>query len=491
MQIALSEVTYAYPSATTSIINSVSAVFPEGWSGLLGDNGCGKSTLANIIVGKLKPDSGAISQGLFVCMCNQGVEEKPDELADFALDYGREAKRLRRILRIEDDMPWRFDELSYGEKKKLQIAVSLWKHPDALILDEPTNHIDRASRRELIGALQSYTGIGILISHDRELLDALVARCFSFEDGKLVMRPGTYNQASAQAEQDRSSLEQERKQAKKEFARLSAEKDMRSREANRANTKFSKRKIDPKDHSAKAKIDLARVSGQDGARGKLSAQMDRRLTNARKRVDNARIAKRYDGDLWIDAQPHPRKTLLRIDAATIPCGDGELHIPDLFVGNEDHIGIVGANGAGKSTLLAHLRTLFAEDVSVLDVQQELSQEERSDLISRAKSLSKEARGQVMSAIAQLNSDPKRLIESECPSPGEARKLALALGMLEKPSLIMMDEPTNHLDLHSIEALEQALAFYPGALLLVSHDLAFIRACTDTLWEVSNGEVFLR
>ncbi len=488
MQITLSDVSYTYPCATTPIINSLSAVFPEGWSGLLGDNGCGKTTLADIIAGKLKPDVGAVTQGLFVCICDQGVENKPDELVEFSLDYGRQAKQLRRVLRIEDDMAWRFDELSFGERKKLQIAVSLWKRPDVLILDEPTNHIDYESRLELTRALQSYTGVGILISHDRELLDALVKRCFSFEDGKLALRPGSYSQAFAQAIQDRNSLEHERRQAKQELARLQAEKDARSREANRASAKSSKRKIDPKDHSAKAKIDLARVSGQDGARGKLSVQMDRRLLDAQKRVDNARVSKRYDGDLWIDAQPHPRKTLLRIDAATIPCGDGQLHIPELFVGNEDHIGVIGANGAGKSTLLAHLRTILAKDIFVLDIHQELSQAERSSLISQAKALSKDEKGQVMSVIAQLNSDPKRLLESALPSPGEARKLALALGIMRKPSMIMMDEPTNHLDLHSIEALERALASYPGALVLVSHDQTFIKACTDTLWEVSNGEV---
>lgn len=423
MQIALSEVSYTYPGASAPTINSLSAVFPQGWSGLLGDNGCGKSTLANIIAGKLRLDSGTVTQGPFVYMCEQNVEAEPDGLVEFALDYGQEAKRLRRILRIQDDMPWRFSELSCGEQKKLQIALALWRRPDVLILDEPTNHIDRDVRLELIDALQGYAGIGVLISHDRELLDALVKRCFSFEAGKLVMCPGTYSEAFAQADLERASLEHERRQAKRELARLAAEKDARSREADRASSRSSKHGIDAKDHSAKAKIDLARVSGQDGARGKLSAQMDGHLSAAQKRVEGAHVAKRYGGGLWVGSHPHSRKTLLRVESATIPCGDGQLFIPQLFVGNTDHIGIIGANGAGKSTLLAYLRTLIAHDIRTLDIQQELSTEQRRGLISRKGALAaREGRGDVDDRSAQFR--PEEPARERMPQPRRGPKARL-------------------------------------------------------------------
>lgn len=91
-------------------------------------------------------------------------------------------------------------------------------------------------------------------------------------------------------------------------------------------------------------------------------------------------------------------------------------------------------------------------------------------------------------MAQLNSKPDRILEGGSASPGELRKLMLALGMLDRLELIVMDEPTNHLDLHSVEALERALASYPGALLLVSHDRAFLTACTNRIWEVRDGVV---
>ena len=84
--------------------------------------------------------------------------------ADFALDFGREARGLRTQLSLTDDMPWRWDELSFGERKKLQIACSLWQRPDALVVDEPTNHLDREARAQLTGLLASFTGVGILVS---------------------------------------------------------------------------------------------------------------------------------------------------------------------------------------------------------------------------------------------------------------------------------------------------------------------------------------
>jgi ATPase subunit of ABC transporter with duplicated ATPase domains len=93
---------------------------------------------------------------------------------------------------------------------------------------------------------------------------------------------------------------------------------------------------------------------------------------------------------------------------------------------------------------------------------------------------------VLSIVAQLNSEPKRLLEGDATSPGEMRKLMLALGILDSPELIIMDEPTNHLDLGSIEALQRMLVAFPGALLLVSHDEVLLRAITQVTWRIERG-----
>ena len=489
MQLMLSGVTFAYPSATEPVLNTISITFPRGWTGLLGDNGCGKTTLVRIAIGELEPSAGAVTSGLVCAYCPQDAHEEPANLTDFALDFGREARRLRDVFRIDDEMPWRFGELSFGERKKLQVACALWARPDVLVLDEPTNHLDGAARQELTRALQGFDGIGILVSHDRELLDALADRCVSFEaGGRLVVRPGGYTAAHSQAELERGSVVREREQAKAELARLQAEKLRRDHEAARAQARRSKRHIDPKDTSAKGKIDLAVYTGKDGQAGRLSAQMGAHVEAARKRVAAAYVHKRYDGELWLDAHPSPRKTLVHIPEGAIPCGAGTLAVPELYVGNTDHVGIVGPNGAGKSTLLDHIRTLVGRALAVLDIPQELDDGESRSVVERVGALSPAERGRVLSYVAQLNSDPDRILEGGRTSPGELRKLMLAEGILRQPVLIVMDEPTNHLDLHSVEALERALAAYPGALLLVSHDRPFLAACTTRIWEVDGGRV---
>ena len=488
MQLSLQSISYTYSSSVEPILHNVSVVFPQGWTGLLGDNGCGKTTLAKIACGQLAPQEGMVTGPSVALLCSQETAFAPENLYDFAAAYDREARDLRRELALEDDMPWRYDELSCGEQKKLQIACALWAKPDVLVLDEPTNHIDAAARSCLMTALRRFDGIGIVVSHDRELLDGLVERCASFEAGAVRVRPGGFTRASGQRDLERSASMRERRRAKEQLDRLMVEKDKRAHEAARADARMSKRRVDPKDRSAKAKIDLARVSGQDGRRGRLSSQLEGRLDAARERLARVRVEKRYDGDLWLDVAPAPRRVLIRSRECDIPCGPGALHLPDLYVGNTDHIAITGPNGAGKSTLLEHLRPHVPDGIAWLDIPQELDEELAHGVVERVRALSSGERGRVLSVVAQLNSDPARILEGCATSPGEMRKLLLALGVLSSPALIVMDEPTNHLDLHSVEALERALAGYPGALLLVSHDERFLNACTSVRWNILDGRV---
>ena len=123
---------------------------------------------------------------------------------------------------------------------------------------------------------------------------------------------------------------------------------------------------------------------------------------------------------------------------------------------------------------------------VLDIPQEVDAATREQVLARVAALPDAELGRVLSCVAQLNSDPDRILEGGRTSPGELRKLMVALGALDAPALIIMDEPTNHLDLHSVQALERAMAAFPGALVLVSHDERFLAACTSERWEIGGG-----
>ncbi|MCL1847754.1 MAG: ATP-binding cassette domain-containing protein, partial [Coriobacteriia bacterium] len=489
MQISLTNITYSYEDSSGLALTSVSATFPKGWTGIVGSNGCGKSTLLRLTCGLLNPIGGSITPRLCGVYCAQETELHPEMADEFALDYSSHAQRICKLLGVEDEWIWRYETLSEGQRKRLQVAVALWRDPQLLALDEPTNHVDAATRRRLMDALVDFDGIGLLVSHDREMLDTLAQQCLFLSANSAVLRPGTYSQGHEQAELELMSVKRERKAARSELERLSAIKTARDHEAARADARRSKRHIDKGDKDAKGRIDLAVFTGQDGKAGRRSTALDARLSSAQQRLEAARVDKVYTSSIWLNTQPSKRRLLMELEQGCLAFGNGKrlppspdeacLQIPRLQLGPADHIALSGANGTGKTTLvLALIQALAASDLCVLYVPQELGMDERQGLLKQLDMLPESQRGLVLGIAAQLNSDPDRILDGGTISPGEARKLLLALGILSSPQIIIMDEPTNHLDLASTEALERMLAACPCALLLVSHDSRFLSCVTD-------------
>ena len=488
MQLNLTGIEYTYPAASAPALRNVTATFPEGWTGIVGDNGGGKTTLALVACGILPPDAGSISPPLLSRYCAQDATQAPDNLEDFALAYDAMAMRLRRSLAIEDDWSWRYATLSGGQQKRLQVACALWAGPDVLAMDEPTNHVDASTREAIRIALASFRGVGLLVSHDRMLLDSLCEQCLFVSNGVAMMRPGGYTQASGQAELERGSAIHARDSARRERARIKRETQRRREEASRTASRRSLKGIAKHDGDARHKRRVAVVSGQDGKAGRLSSRMESRLTAAENKLDATRVEKRYDADIWLDAHPSRRKVLLRMDETFLPLGEvATLHTPPLHIGNTDHIALVGDNGSGKTTLTKRIVARLPEIIRTLYIPQEPTETQQRQAVDTLRELSDAKRGRVLSIVAQLNSEPKRILEGDEISPGEMRKLMLAIGILDMPELIIMDEPTNHLDLGSTEALERVLTDYPGAVLLISHDAALVRAATSTTWAITPTE----
>ena len=486
MQLNLSNIEYTYPAATEPALRGVSATFPKGWTGIVGDNGGGKTTLALLACGLLRPDSGSVSPPLLSLYCPQDATEPPQNLEEFALAYDGHATRLRRNLGIETDWLWRYDTLSGGQQKRLQVACALWAAPDVLAVDEPTNHVDATTRHAISTALLRFGGVGLLVSHDRELLDALCSQCLFVRGGIATMRPGGYTRANDQALIERSSAIHAHEAARREKARIEREAQRRREEASRSSGKRSLNGVGKHDSDARYKKRIAVVSGQDGKAGRLASRMEGRLVGAKEKLAATRVEKRYDADVWLDAAPSRRKVLLRMEPQTLTLGDAMLSVPALHIGNVDHVGLIGDNGAGKTTLVKRMVSCLPDGTRALYIPQEPDEAQKRAALATLLDLPSGRRGRVLSIVAQLNSDPDRILEGGIVSPGEMRKLMLALGILDEPEIIVMDEPTNHLDLGSTEALERLLAAYPAALLLVSHDAKLVAAATRITWSISRA-----
>ncbi|HEC04399.1 MAG TPA: ATP-binding cassette domain-containing protein, partial [Phycisphaerales bacterium] len=175
-----------------------------------------------------------------------------------------------------------------------------------------------------------------------------------------------------------------------------------------------------------------------------------------------------------------------IERGSLSLGDErEVRFPELTIAPRDQIGIIGQNGIGKSTLIRHL----VEHIAVprdrlVYIPQEIDSGRAHRILSAVREMPKAMRGEAFGYVACLGSDVRRLLETEMPSPGELRKLTLALGMIKTPYLVVMDEPTNHLDLPSIKALEKTLSACNCALILVSHDLRFLRKLVTAIWHLT-------
>ena len=487
--LTISNMSFMYDSSTQYLFENIDATFSPGWTGIIGSNGSGKTTLLKLSAGLLEPKNGTILNNNSCVFCEQRMDFISDSIIDFMYAYDSFACRLRSKFNIDDIWCDRWESLSFGERKRMQIAAAIWHTPPLLIIDEPTNHLDTTSKQYLFDLMKLYKGTGLLVSHDRKFIDELCQSCIFVEPPGITIYKGGYSRSLEQKNANEERARNELKIARSNYNKLKKEHSKRKHEASMSDAKRSKRKIDKKDNDARGRIRAAIVTGRDANAGKLQSQLAGRLEHYLDKLKNTKAKKIEELGIWVKGKTSKKDTLLNIESNNVSFDSGfQLQYPELVIKSSDKIALTGNNGTGKSTLInAILKKVQVSKEKYIYIPQEISIDRTKEIINNIKQLPNERLGKVMSLIKRLGSEPTRLLESELASPGELRKLCLAVGISKAPELIVMDEPTNHLDLASIECIENALDECPCSLLLVSHDFYFLKKLTNIRWDIIKNE----
>ncbi len=456
-------------SSDRPLFTDLSADF-AAWTGIVGPNGSGKSTLLRLISGSLAPTGGSIdAPAAHLCAQDPSLEE----VQFLAWDWSAEASRWLGRLGCERDDLERWPTLSPGERRRWQIAAALSAEPPLLLLDEPTNHLDADGRALILRALKQHRGAGVVVSHDRALLDGLVDQLLILGDAPTLF-PGNWSAWVAERQTRRVHAERTYTEAKRQRdkARRERQRAERERAAADRQIKASARMKSVRDSDARSALAKGRA---EHAAAKLAG----RVSQARGRAEQPlpdRPEPTLGSAVKLSGHVERRRVVAQITGPLV-AGERTLGTLTRVVGPTDRIRLLGPNGCGKSTAMRALRaSATLPDPRVLYLPQELPSDGIAPLLERyQRGLNNAERGRASQRLAALGVPPERLLRAKTLSPGEHRKLHLALALATDVGLLLLDEPDNHLDLPSRERLAAALQGYPGALVLVTHDDALAEA----------------
>jgi ATP-binding cassette subfamily F protein 3 len=475
--------------------------------GVIGANGCGKSSLFAMLLGELEPDDGELAldprdeiahvaqesphgSGSAVDYVMDGDRElrtvqaaiaegeaaadKPDlhllyermEAIDGFTAESRASRLLHGLGFVAEEYAKPVKEFSGGWRMRLNLARALMCRSDILLLDEPTNHLDLPAILWLERWLKRYEGILLVVSHDRDFLDQVCTRVAHIENQAISLFTGNYSQFETLRAEQLAQQQAMYVRQQKEIKHIQSYVDRFRYKASKA-------------RQAQSRIKM----------------LERMQQIAPAHVDSPF---RFH---FMEPKKQPQHLLGLVDATV---GYGEDVILDninLSLSAGDRIGLLGVNGAGKSTLVKALSTgstlLKGERILSKDTQIGYFAQHQLELLRPEQSPIDHLRGYAANDreqdhrnyLGRFGFSGERIFEPVAPfSGGEKARLVLALMIRQGPNLLLLDEPTNHLDLEMRQALSVALIEYTGALVVISHDRHLLRSVCDELLIVHDGIV---
>ena len=475
--------------------------------GISGANGCGKSSLFAMVLDEIHADTGefSVQSGFVIAHVAQELSSTDQAAIEFVIDGDKELRGIQQQLAVAEQqnnghraaelyaeldtingytansraaillsgLGFKQGELnnpvstfSGGWRVRLNLAKALMCRSDLLLLDEPTNHLDLDAVMWLQEWLQSYAGTLLLISHDRDFLDAVVGYVLHIEQQGAMLYSGNYSQFErARAErlaQQQSNFERQQK----ERAHIQSFVDRFKAQATKAKQ----------------------------AQSRLKA-LERMEIISAAHIDSPFHFKFFNAD-------RVSNPMIKVEKATMAYGEKViLDTVSLSIKPGDRLALLGPNGAGKSTLIKLLAGETSVTSGLIDSAENLktgyfAQHQLEQLDGNASPLlhiqrldKKATERELRNFLGGFGFHGDKALEAVAPfSGGEKARLALAILAYQKPNLLLLDEPTNHLDIEMRHALSSALQEYSGAMIIVSHDRHLLRTITDQFLLVADGKV---
>ena len=539
MSVVLSDLSFSFPNGRV-VLSGLNAAFGPGRTGLIGVNGSGKSTLLRLITGGLRPASGSVTVtgevgylpqdltldtgasvasllGIAAALDAIAAIEAGDvrpELFDAVGDDWDVADRaqawLSRLGLGHVGLDDRVGRLSGGEAMLTALAALFLRRPPVIVLDEPTNNLDLDARHRLYAAVESWPGVMLIVSHDRELL-ALMDQIAELTGapgplgGSLRMYGGNLEAYEAQLATEQAAAR--RAVAVAEAGVQREKRDLMANQTKQARRDRQGRRLAESGSIPKAAASARKRSAQESAGRSRDIGLER-VAAAEERLAEAEEAVRDDDTIRISlpgtAVPAGRTvlTVRGLDGAWLPwrpaveAGESSEEaapgaLDELVVRGPERVALSGPNGAGKTTLLRHItRELGGLTVRLTGAVGYLPQ--RLDVLDESASVVENVRAVAPAAsVNEVRAGLARFLfrgtRADQPagtlSGGERFRAVLAALLLAQPppQLLLLDEPTNNLDMASARQLSEALSCYQGALLVASHDAPFLRSIGINRW----------